>query len=878
MKLIYSFSDKDTPSLGEVGGKGLSLIKMSRAGLPVPPGFVLTVSFFKSWFDTIKSGPEWNRFLNSSSEELGEICSSLKDLAYTLELTEEQKKEFYRILTDMGSEKKFFAVRSSSPEEDLEGASFAGGYETVLGVNPDGMEEAIKKAFASCLDKRVVLYKKEHDFSIDDPKIAIVIQEQIASETSGVGFTLNPLNNCYDEGVINTNWGLGESVVSGIVSPDQFIVDKVNRKILDKKPGKKEVSVWLTDKGGTEEREDSRHGEFTLSDNEILELTDILNKIETFYEKPMDIEWAYGEGKLYMLQARPITTHIPLPEEMITVPGKEKHLYLDLALTNQGIHGPISVMGCDWINSILSRALKEVFGRNLLNNISEGIGKSCGCRLYMNLSNLFTLVTKEFFAGRFRMMDTLTSDILLNSDVKEYIPKKAPSCFKGIKLSALWNMPDAIAGLFEAAILPEHMAKNYQRQVEKYLIEMKAEKEKKQSFKDFAEKTMEKTAHIIMHTMVPVFLISIGAEDKIRKLFEHDSEEVRKQLDNIDRSLPGNVTVEMGLALYHLSELTAPEDMKDVDSFNQKIRERNISGEFLHGWDDFMEKYGFRGAVEMDISTDRYVDNPGMLLQQIISLSKIKDTAQNPQTLYEQSQKERYKAFEYLSEVAHKKGWITSRKFQRFYRIIETFGGYRENHKYYMIKLNHMLREKVLKEADMLVKEGRLDYKEQVFDLTFDDLDRGLSDPSLNLREIAEKNTEFLKKLKNIRAFPRIIDSRGKILRLPPGEVKEGELSGQPVSPGIVRGPVKVLRHPDEKPLEPGDILVARATNPGWTPLFINAASIVLEVGGMLQHGALVAREYGKPCVVGVENVMSILKDGQMVEVDGSTGIIRLLE
>ena len=298
----------------------------------------------------------------------------------------------------MGSEKKFFAVRSSSPEEDLEGASFAGGYETVLGVRPGDMEEAIKKAFASCLDKRVVLYKKEHDFSVDNPKIAVVIQEQIASETSGVGFTLNPLNNCYDEGVINANWGLGESVVSGIVSPDQFIVDKVNRKILDKKPGKKELSIWLTDKGGTEEKEGYRQEEFTLSDNEILELTDILNKIETFYEKPMDIEWAYAEGKLYMLQARPITTHIPLPEEMITVPGKQKHLYLDLALTNQGIHGPISVMGCEWINSILSRALQEVFGRNLLSNISEGIGKSCGCRLYMNLSNLFTLVTKEFFA------------------------------------------------------------------------------------------------------------------------------------------------------------------------------------------------------------------------------------------------------------------------------------------------------------------------------------------------------------------------------------------------------------------------------------------------------------------------------------------------
>jgi pyruvate,water dikinase len=189
-----------------------------------------------------------------------------------------------------------------------------------------------------------------------------------------------------------------------------------------------------------------------------------------------------------------------------------------------------------------------------------------------------------------------------------------------------------------------------------------------------------------------------------------------------------------------------------------------------------------------------------------------------------------------------------------------------------------MLRKRVLAAAQSLVDAGRLDNLEQVFDLKLDELDRGMIDPSVDLRALAEKNTRFLKKLRHIREFPRIIDSRGKILRPPKRKAREGELAGEPISIGTVQGKVKVLHRPDEKPVLPGEILVARATDPGWTPLFINAGGVILEVGGMLQHGALVAREYGKPCVAGIENATSILTDGQMVEMDGANGIIRMLD
>jgi pyruvate,water dikinase len=170
-----------------------------------------------------------------------------------------------------------------------------------------------------------------------------------------------------------------------------------------------------------------------------------------------------------------------------------------------------------------------------------------------------------------------------------------------------------------------------------------------------------------------------------------------------------------------------------------------------------------------------------------------------------------------------------------------------------------------------------LEHSEDVFGLTIKELDDGIKNPGVDLLKIVSTNTQFLKKIQHVRSFPLVIDSRGLILRPPRKDAKDGEIVGEPISVGVVRGRVKVLNAPDEKPVLPGEILVARATDPGWTPLFINAAGVILEIGGALQHGALVAREYGKPCVAGIENVTQIFEDGQIVELDGSLGVIRLL-
>ena len=283
--LIVSFPGTEQTTLAEVGGKGYSLIRMVEAGLPVPSGAVLTTEFFGPWFDEIQASTAWAALADATADKWATLCNELKGLCLALRLTAAQRQSLEDLRKNLAAlgDDVLFAVRSSSPEEDLASASFAGGYETRLGVRPADLDDAVRHCFASSLDERVLVYKKEHGFDVLSPRIAVVVQQQIDSEVAGGGFSLNPLTNDYDEAVIDANWGLGESVVAGLVSPDHFIVDKVGRQVVNKKLGAKQVSIWLAPDGGTIERKGHRSAELTLSDAQLGKLTDVMCRIEELY-------------------------------------------------------------------------------------------------------------------------------------------------------------------------------------------------------------------------------------------------------------------------------------------------------------------------------------------------------------------------------------------------------------------------------------------------------------------------------------------------------------------------------------------------------------------------------------------------------------------
>ncbi len=874
--LIVSFPGAEQTTLAEVGGKGYSLIRMVEARLPVPPGAVLTTEFFAPWFDEIKGSPAWTALTDSRPDQWAALCSELKGRCPALPLTATQRQALADLREDLAAlgDDLLFAVRSSSPEEDLTSASFAGGYETRLGVRPADLDDAVRHCFASSLDERVLVYKKEHGLDLFSPRIAVVVQQQIDSEVAGVGFSLNPLTNDYDEAVIDANWGLGTSVVAGIVSPDHFIVDKNGRQVVDKKLGAKQVSIWLGSDGGTVERKDPRSAEFTLCDSQLGELTEVMCRIEDLFRKPADIEWAYAAGQLHVLQARPLTTWVPLPPEMLTKPGERRRLYADAALSKGlTINKPVSPMGLDWMEDMVSGFLEGFVG---IDDVTpeQGLAFFAGGRMYMNLSNMMWLASPKKMSKSSAANDVLLAQILANIDEKRYRAATRPPWMRfGILWSVpriLWLLRGSFWNMLWAILSPERAHRAFQRKVNAYEVEFTENLDYGLPLDEFRRTYTATMARLMLDTMAALAVGLMSADPVVCK----NSAEAEALAQKLKWGFTGNVVVEMGIALFRLARLLDRSDLEDLTRLAQRIEKRQMSAEFLSGWDAFLSKFGCRGPLEMDLASPRYADDSSLALRQMSFMAGGNGDF-DPKAAHECQVGKRWGAYK---ELMRRSGWLRRMLLRRVHRIIDLFAGTRDTPKYHMVLFTYAVRKRALIEGRRLVREGRLDAAEDVFDLTFRDLESAALDSSLNLREICEQRTRFLKILEaQVTEFPQVIDSRGRILRPPPRQERPGELSGMAVSPGVVTGPVKVLRDPHKKSVNKGDVLVAYTTDPGWTPLFVNAAAVVLEVGGVLQHGAVIAREYGKPCVAGIDRLMTMLHDGQRVEVDGTAGIIRLL-
>ncbi|MEZ4812868.1 MAG: PEP-utilizing enzyme [Caldisericia bacterium] len=387
--------------------------------------------------------------------------------------------------------------------------------------------------------------------------------------------------------------------------------------------------------------------------------------------------------------------------------------------------------------------------------------------------------------------------------------------------------------------------------------------------------SLSETLGELYNQFISISLMATYASEKARvgldKLFA-PYPEMKEKVNLLERSLPGNITVQMGLDMFELSGFPEITESSGYSEFSVL----EFSKLFSNKWDDFMEKYGFRCPMEIDMKSVRPWENPKMVFDQIKQMSRITETDMKPDFLYKKSVAAREDTYLELMEFAKEKGF--SPNLAKNYEVTITLGGYRETHKYFIVMIIDAMKKEILKVAEKLVSAGRLNNAYEIFDLKVTQIDEILKNPSIDIHKLREENTRHIRKTEHIKHFPTIIDSRGRIPVPPKPEEKEGQLLGEAISVGRIKGHVKVLKSPTEKEILPGEVLVARTTDPGWTPLFINAAAVVLEIGGMLQHGAMVAREYGKPCVAGVINATEKLKDGMIIEVDGSSGIITIID
>jgi phosphoenolpyruvate synthase/pyruvate phosphate dikinase len=877
MKTIFTFASNELLKVDQAGGKALALIQMSGAGMPVPPGFVLIVSFFEPWIAVLQTSPEWAAMKKPEASEIGQMARALQALCHALQFTDHQKEELEIILKLFREENHgdLYAVRSSSPEEDLESASFAGGYETTLGVTADAIEAAILHSFTSSFDERVFLYKKEHGFRLDQPRIAVVVQQQVDAESAGVAFSLNPLNNCYDEAVINANHGLGESVVSGDVDPDVFVVDKLKREIIETRIGSKQTVIKLNHTGGTTKTTRANHQEASISPAQVLELAGLLEQVETYYQKPVDIEWAISGDRIFLLQARPITTYLPLPDEMVTAPGQPKRLYSNSTLIEQGMQEPLSVLGTDFLGYVLNKVGGPVTDGAIG---LDGVAFTAGGGYYMNISFATMMGMKNASLAPGNFGDPRMMAILDGIDMQQYTGGKLPAKLKALRGKMMFSMLPMAGSVMKAYLRPEQLLQRYQAALPQEIQRLETFSGAGLSLQTQALELTGLLSFFYDDYGIPMILAAQFAQQRIQNLFKQETSQAQDHLINLGISLPGNKTAEMGELMYALASSAEISRCDSAADFLTALERRTLSSDFVGRWEHFMAEFGMRCPGEVDPATPRPKEQPTLVFEQLKSMSLTIQDRKTSQTFFEEARAKREAAYQALYAIALQKGKRKARMLEKYYKIWVAFGGYRETPKHYVIKVIELFRRQVLAIAQSFVAVGRLNTPEQIFDLTIADIDRAGIDPTLDLRALAHERTVLINKIRKSHLVARIIDSRGKIYFPPHQAVTDGELTGVPISPGVVQGRVKVFRHATDKQLLPGEILVARATDPGWTPLFINARGIILEIGGALQHGAVIAREYGIPCVSGLDDATSKLKDGQLVEVDGSNGIVRILE
>ena len=852
-KKIYSFNTKESPLLTEVGGKAQSLISTTQAGLPVPDGLVLSVDFFKPWTDKIKATAEWKSLLENPVKE---NCDAVKALAEKLNLEEEQKSQLDKAMAEL-TESQVFAVRSSSPEEDLAGSSFAGMYETFLGTTKDQLEETIAKTYSSMFDYRVMEYKAQNSIKLEGTCISVIIQKQIASDVSGVGFSLNPMNNCYDEVMINASFGLGETIVSGIVTPDTYVVEKVKMEVLEYSVAEKHIAHHLKADGGIEEIQNSNPKDQALTQKQILELTELIKKTEEHYGFPVDTEWAYEKEQLFLLQARPVTSYFPLYPEMMTKPGERKKLYMDLITLTQGFDESLSVLGSD-IWYMVMDYLKE----GTMPAGEEGYLLNIAGRQYIQMHNIFKAMGKKMGSAVLNQYDNAFKGKEEEAFTEFVSPKMSPLLKQGRKATGKMIF-SLIPFLIKTLLKPSKGAAEMNAIAEDLKTKFRNIKNDK-AYDELVNSSFELYRNLI--SRMAIYSAGVYSHSKIKKMMKNT--EAEDQTDCLLMDLEINPTSAMGHAMFDLASFKDIQDTVNAGEFVQRIHKREYSSEFLTIWDDYVYKYGARGFKEIDISSPRLEENLDEFFLQLKTMN-LKDN------MMLKVAERKQKAIAKMRDVAGRKRKLKA--FNKALDVINMTYGLRETPKYIVVVMVGALRKIALEIADELVAQERLDNRDQIFYLHIEQIAQAQKDNSLKLLPLIEENLVSYKMMEKVRQFPNFIDSRGKIYRR---VVKAGadDLAGMAVSNGVVIGKAKVLASPYEKPLEPGEILVTVATEPAWTPVFTNASGVVLEIGSGLQHGAIIAREYGLPCVSGLSGVTKIIKDGDLLEVDGTNGIVKILE
>lgn len=861
--LVLDFQEMQQTQLGLVGGKGLHLGELSKIeGIQVPEGFCVTTEAYQK---AIEPNETYHALLHrltmlnaEDREQLGEICREIRQTVLDVEIPSDVADGVVRYLSRFG-EKQAYAVRSSATAEDLPHASFAGQQDTYLNIiGVDAILQHIRKCWASLFRDRAVMYRMQNGFDHRQVYLSVIVQKMVFPQASGILFTADPMSGSRKLLAIDAGYGLGEALVSGLVTADHYKIRE--GEIADKRIATKTLAIYGRKEGGTETKpiDPDLQKTQTLTDDQILRLARIGRRIEAYFGQPQDIEWCLAQDTFHIVQSRPITTLFPIPAEN----DQENHVYISVG-HQQMMTDPIKPLGLSFYLLTTPAPMRTAGGR-LFVDVAPRLATSAGREALMN-----TVGNDPLIKGA--LMTVIERDFikLLPNDPTAPVPGRGNT---GIP-AAFESDPAIVSDLIKRSETSiEELKQNIQGKSGADLF-------------DFILEDIQELRRILFDPQsTAVFMAAMNASAWINDNMNAWLGE-KNAADTLSQSVAGNITSEMGLALMDVADVIRP--YPEVIDYLQQTKDENFLDELVkfdggqesrHAIQGFLDKYGMRCAGEIDLTRTRWSEKPITLVPLI--LGNIKNFEPNAsRRKFEQGRREALAKEQELIQRLKQlpDGERKAKETKRMIDLVRNFIGYREYPKYGMVNRYFVYKQALLKEAERLIQAGVIREKEDIYYLAFEELHEVARTNKLDDRIISKRKEEY--QIYEKLSPPRVMTSDGEIIR---GEynqknLPDGALAGLAVSSGVIEGRARVIWNMEDADLEDGDILVTAFTDPSWTPLFVSIKGLVTEVGGLMTHGAVIAREYGLPAVVGVENATGLIKDGQRIRVNGTEGYVEIL-
>ncbi len=869
-RYLLDFQEIAETKLMLVGGKGLNLGRLSKIeGIHVPEGFCVTTEAYRR---AIEHNEEFMALVSQlpvlkveDRERIAEVSSKIRGVVERIEIAGEIELEIVRYLTALGAENAY-AVRSSATAEDLPYASFAGQQDTYLNVKGrEAILQHVKKCWASLFTDRAVIYRLQNGFDHRQVYLSVVIQRMVFPEASGVMFTADPVTSNRKVLSINASFGLGEALVSGLVNADLFEVR--DGRIINKKVAAKKMGIYALKGCGTEEREiePERQNIKALTDEQVLRLEQMGRKIEAHFACPQDIEWCLSEDKFYIVQSRPITTLYPIPE----VNDGKNHAFMSFGHM-QMMPEAIKPLGISFIHFLGDPPMPKAGGR-LFMDISEALSSMIGRKTLVSLGSV----------GDILMVNAL-SKLIQRKDFIKKLPR-GNLRFAEVKVFLSVILQTIKIYLANDAALIQKLIRRFDTPI-RDLQEKIASLSGDELFDMILRDKKELNAVLVDPPSLGVIAVGTLALNWLNKRMEKWLGDMRV-CDTLSKSVPNNITSEMGLALLDVADVVRqyPAVIAYLDHAADKTFFEGLDG--LPGGDAvrdsiqaYLEQYGMRCSGEIDITRPRWSEKPTALIPAI--LSNVKNLEPNAHRIrFEQGQLEaEQKERDLLARLAQLPGGKRkARKTRRMISVLRNFIGYREYTKYFWMWRYQIYKKALMREAAVLVQKGVIQEQEDVYYLSLEEFRDAVRTSRLDYGVITARKEEYAVFEKM--TPPRLMTSEGEVI---PGEyntvnIPPNALVGMPASSGVIEGRARIVLKMEDASLEDGDILVTTFTDPSWTPLFVSVEGLVTEVGGLMTHGATIAREYGLPAVVGVENATKLIRDGRRIRVNGTQGHVEML-